>query len=450
MEQSLIQSLTPKQIQQLKESLTDEETAALLYDWSKWARPKQIAPTGDWDGWLILAGRGFGKTRTGAEFVRDAVQSGNAKRIALIAETAKDGRDVIVEGESGILSCCPPWDMPEYEPSKKRLTWKNGAQAFLYDAREPGQLRGPQHDLAWMDELAKYRYAQELFDQMLFGLRLGKHPRWIATTTPRPIKLIKDLMKDPRVHITTATTHENLSNLAASYRKNVIERYANTRLGRQELNAEILGDIPGALWRQQNIDEFRIIKAPLLRRIVVAIDPATTNDENSNETGIIIGGIDNKNEAYILDDYTIKGTPEQWARKAISGYRLYQADRIVAESNQGGLMVESVMRSIDPYIPISLVRATRGKYIRAEPISALYDQGRVHHVGIFPDLEDQMIAFTSDSIINNKNKNVSPDRVDALVWLLTELFNDIITPHVIEEEEDNYNDYRTRNKATGY
>lgn len=401
--------------------MSDTEQAALLYDWRRWARPKQLAPEGDWDGWLILAGRGFGKTRTAAELVRDEVESGRSGRIALIAETSADGRDVVVEGESGILAVSPPWNKPLYEPSKRRITWPNGALATLYDAREPDQLRGPQHDFAVMDELAKYRYAQEVFDQMLFGLRLGVHPRWVAPTTPRPIKLIKDLLKDPRVAVTRGSSTENMGNLAATYRRNVIDRYAGTRLGRQEIDAEVLEDVPGALWTRRNLDEYRVKEAPPLKRVVVAVDPPATSGENANEAGIIGVGADINNHGYTLDDWSMQGTPDEWARRAVALYHRLEADRIVAEKNQGGEMVEHVIKSVDRNVPVTLVHASRGKYVRAEPVSALYEQGRCHHVGTHPTLEDQMISFTPESAMD-RSRGISPDRTDALVWGYSFLF----------------------------
>lgn len=341
-----------------------------------------------------------------------------------------------MEGESGILAVSPPWFKPIYEPSKRRITWPNGAIATLYDAREPDQLRGPQHDLAVLDELAKYRYAQAVFDNLLFGLRLGIHPRWVAPTTPRPTKLIKELCKDPRVAVTRGSSMENIGNLAPTYKRNVIDRYAGTRLGRQEIEAEILEDVPGALWNRRNLDEHRVDKAPPLKRIVVGVDPNASSSETANETGIIVGGVCEKNEGYVLDDLSLRGTPEEWARRAISGYRLHEADLIVAEKNNGGEMVESVLRAVSRDIPVKLVHASRGKYVRAEPQSALYDQGRVHHVGTHPVLEDQMIAFTPESAAD-RSDGQSPDRVDALVWMLSELFPQITqktkkTPHAVE------------------
>lgn len=417
-----MQSLTPAQRQSLLASLTDDEAEVLLYEWRKWARPNQLAPEGDWVGWLVLAGRGFGKTRLGLEFVREEVEAGRATRVALIAETAADGRDVLVEGESGLLAISPPWNKPTYESSKRRVTWPNGAIATLYDAREPDQLRGPQHDLALLDELAKYRYAQAVWDNLLPGLRLGVHPRWIATTTPRPIPLIKSLVRDPHVVTTRGKSKENLANLARTFQVAVIDKYAGTRLGRQELDAEILEDVPGALWTRRGLDEYRVDRAPPLKRIVVGIDPAATGNEGANETGIVVCGIDANNTGYVLEDWSIRGHPDVWARRAIAAYRKHEADRIVAEVNQGGDMVAHTLKTIDPNIPVTTVHASRGKYVRAEPIAALYEQGRVRHVGAFSDLEDQMTAFTPESASDNRSSGMSPDRVDALVWALTHLF----------------------------
>lgn len=436
-ERAWIETLDPQARQKLIDDLDDAEKAVLLYDWKRWARPKQLAPAGEWDGWLVLAGRGFGKTRLGCEYIRAEIEANRIGRVALISETAADGRDVLVEGEAGLLAIAPPWFRPTYEASKRRVTWPNGAIATLYDAREPDQLRGPQHDAALLDELAKYRYAQAVFDNLLFGLRLGDHPRWIATTTPRPIDLIKRLARDPCVALTKGSSLENLANLAATYKRNVIDRYAGTRLGRQEIDAEILEDVPGALWSRRNLDEYRVPESPDLERIVVGVDPAATSSENANETGITIAGaakVGGHAHGYILDDWSMKGTPDEWARRAVAAYRRFEADRIVAESNQGGEMVSAVIRSIDPDVPVTLVHASRGKYVRAEPVSALYEQGRIHHVGMLPTLEDQMIAFTPESAADRKG-GLSPDRVDSLVWACTDLFP-LITARVIAEEPD--------------
>lgn len=418
--------LRPHELRALKSSLSEEEKTYLAYQWPRWARPEQIAPAMPWDGWLIIAGRGWGKTRVGAEVVRDEVESGRSKRIALVAETSADGRDVIVEGESGILAVSPPWAKPEYEPSKRRLTWPNGAIATLYDAREPDQLRGPQHDFVWFDELAKYRYADAVFDQAMFGLRLGNVPRWVVTTTPRPIALVRRLLVQTGVKVTRGRSGDNLANLSGSYQRNVIDRYKGTRLGRQELDAEILDDVPGALWSRRSLDEARVPKSPTLKRVVVGVDPAASSGETANENGIIVAGIAENGQAYVLEDWSLRGSPDEWARKAVAAYRKHSADALIAESNQGGEMVERCIKSIAD-VPVKLVRATKGKYVRAEPISALYEQGRVHHVGALPELEDQMISFTPERAAD-RSDGYSPDRVDALVWTLTELFPDITSP----------------------
>jgi predicted phage terminase large subunit-like protein len=423
---SSLASLTRREIELFAAGLSETEAAALNFLWPVWARPAQIAPSGAWDGWLIVAGRGWGKTRVGAETVRAAVEEGRARRIGLIAETSADGRDVMVEGESGILAISPPWDRPNYEPSKRRLTWKNGAVATLYDAREPDQLRGPQHDFLWFDELAKFRYADAVFDQAMFGLRLGENPRWIATTTPRPIALLRRLMNQSGVVTTRGKSADNLRNISPSFQRNVIDRYRGTRLGRQELDAEILEDIPGALWSRRSLDEARVATAPDLLRIVVGVDPAAGSGESANETGIIVVGLAKDNQAFVLEDWSHRGSPDEWARKAVAAFRKHEADSIVAECNQGGEMVQAVIRSVGD-VPVKLVRATRGKYVRAEPVSALYEQGRVHHVGTLPELEDQMIGFTPERAAA-RNDRYSPDRVDALVWALTELFAEITAP----------------------
>lgn len=428
MEQSWIESLEPNQLESLKADLTDEEAAALLYEWSRWARPSQLAPKGDWDGWLIIAGRGWGKTRVGAETVIEEAFSKRSVRMGLVAETSADGRDVLVQGESGILACSPPWFMPTFvvAAGRPKLHWPNGAIATLYDAREPDQLRGPQHDFLWFDELAKYRYAEAVFDQAMFGLRLGDRPRYLITTTPRPIALIKRLVTTAGVKVTRGKSADNLANISPSYQRNVIDRYKGTRLGRQELDAEILEDVPGALWSRRSLDEARVDKAPELIRIVVGVDPAASSGEAANENGIIVGGIDRAGQAYVLEDWSLRGTPDEWARKAVAAFRKNSADSIIAECNQGGEMVERVIKSVAD-VPVKLVRATRGKYVRAEPISALYEQGRVHHVGSLPELEDQMISFTPERAAD-RSDGYSPDRVDALVWMLTELFPDITAP----------------------
>jgi phage terminase large subunit-like protein len=402
-------------------ALTDAQALQLRHDWRGFnARPNQIAPEGEWDIWLALAGRGFGKTRMGAEWVREKVDSGQAKRIAIIAETAADARDVLVEGDSGLLSLYPEGEGPDYQPSKRRITWANGAVATLFNATEPNQLRGPQYDLAWSDELAKWRYARETWDQLQFGLRLGDNPQQIVTTTPRPIELIKAIIagNEGEVVITSGNTMDNASNLAGKFLDKIVKRYQGTRLGRQELNAEILGDIPNALWSLQTIDLYRTRDIPEhFDRIVVAVDPAVTSTEASDEHGIIVAGMSGE-DGYVLEDASIKGTPNEWALAAVTAYDKWSADCIVAEVNQGGDMVENTIHSVRKNIKVDQVRATRGKHIRAEPVSSLYQQGRIHHVGAFVDLETQLTMMTSAGYEGED----SPDRADALVWAFTRLF----------------------------
>jgi len=403
-------------------SLRPVEARALLYDWRFWARPHQLPPHRDWRVWLLLAGRGFGKTRTGAELIRARAVGLEARRLALIAPTAGDARDVMVEGESGILAISPPWERPRYEPSKRRLTWPNGAVATLFSADEPERLRGPQHDGAWCDELASWRYP-EAWDMLMFGLRLGTDPRVVVTTTPRPTRLLRELIADPTVAVTRGSTYENRANLASAFLGQIVRKYEGTRLGRQELEAEILEDVPGALWNRGVIEAARAYTVPTLLRVVVAIDPAVSSNNGSDETGIIVAGKDEAGRGWLLADASGRYQPTEWAKAAISAYHAHNADRIVAEVNNGGDMVEATLRMIEPNAPFAAVHASRGKVTRAEPVAALYEQGRVHHLGTFPQLEDQMCAFTRGLIGNVEARSTgnSPDRVDALVWALTDL-----------------------------
>lgn len=398
------------------ESLSPDEAAVLHYWWDAWARGEQLAPDGDWYCWLILAGRGWGKTRAGAEFVRRRVESGKFGRIALIGETAADVRDVMIEGESGLLAISPPWFYPTYEPSRRRLTWPNGAIATTYSGEEPDQLRGPQHDTAWADELAKWRYGQEAWDNLEMGLRLGPCPQVVVTTTPRPIPLIKMLKADEGTVMPTANmdTYQNIHNVSPVFIKRVIRRYEGTRLGRQELRAEILDDNPDALWRREEmIERHRVRLAPAFVRVAVAIDPSGSS--TGNEAGIIAGGVGPDGHAYIVEDASLQGSPNQWGNAGVTLYLKHEADAIVGEVNFGGEMVETIVHSVakDRGVRVTYrpVRASRGKYLRAEPVSRLYEQGLVHHVGMFPRLEDEQCQWTPGQ--------ASPNRLDALVWLLT-------------------------------
>ncbi len=356
---------------------------------------------------------------------------GAYKRVALVAETAADARDVIVEGPAGLLSIHPADFRPKFEHSKRRLTWPNGAVAMLYNATEPDQLRGPQHDAAWCDELAKWRYAQETWDMLQFGLRLGEHPRQVITTTPRPIPLIRDFIarEGQGVAVTRGSTCDNRANLAASFFKTIVKRYQGTRLGRQELDAEILDDIPGALWTRAMLDKARIPSTalPQMQRIVIGVDPAakaSAGGDRTSETGIVVAGLGEDGRGYVLDDLSCRLSPAGWARKIAAAFDNFSADAIVVEINQGGAMVETVLRAERAGLPLRQVRASRGKTVRAEPIAALYEQGRVSHAGAFAALEDQMVLFTPFGIEGDG----AADRVDALVWAMADLFPRMVKP----------------------
>lgn len=392
---------------------TLREAKLLDYCWRFWARPKQLPPAGDWFVWLLLSGRGFGKTRAGSEWVIDRARNGPFHPIALVGQTKADVRDTMMElGDSSLLKISPSWFMPKYEPSKRRLTWPNGMIAIVYSGDEPDQLRGPQHGSAWVDELAKFKYPQETWDNLVMGLRVGEKPQAVVTTTPRPIPIIKALVADPDTASTVGSTYENLANLSPIFIQQVIRRYEGTRLGRQELHGAILDDVEGALWTRALLEETRVSKYPDLVRIVVGVDPQGSTTSGA-ETGIVGAGLGVDDQGYVLDDASLNGTPHEWGSQAVAAMRRLRADRIVAEVNYGGDMVESTIRTVDENAPIKLVRATRGKLIRAEPVQALYEQGRVHHVGMFASLEDELCSWVQGE--------KSPNRLDAMVWALTEL-----------------------------
>lgn len=395
-------------------SLKPAEAEALNHEWRFWARPKQLAPDGDWRTWLLLAGRGFGKTRCLVEWVNYRIECG-ARLINVVGATALDVSKVLVEGPSGFLACSPPWNRPSYQPSRSRLKWSNGAIANLFSAEEPDRLRGPQCDTAIADELAAWKYP-ESWDQLQFGLRLGKDPRVAVATTPRPTPLIKTLLADSTTVVTRGTTYENKSNLAPQFLEAIVKRYEGTRLGRQELDGEVIDDAPGALWKRERIDAHRQPSPPHMARIVVAVDPSVSASSEAAETGIVVAGLGVDGHGYVLSDESLKQpTPEQWGSQAIAAYRKFQADRIVGEVNNGGDLVESNVRSIDKTIPFKQVRASRGKAVRAEPIASFDEQGRLHHTGIFPILEDQLCQWEPGV------STWSPNRLDALVWAITEL-----------------------------
>lgn len=391
-------------------SLSAREQETLRWCWEFWARPEQLPPVGDWGVWLILAGRGFGKTRTGAEWVRSSIHQG-FNLVNLAGATADDARDVMIEGESGILSICPNDERPRYLKSDRKLLWPSGATSLIFTADEPDRFRGKQHQRLWADEVAAWRYA-EAWDQAMFGLRLGRDPMSCVTTTPRPTDLIKTLIKDPDTFTTTGSTYDNKVNLAPKFFSKLIKKYEGTRLGRQELMAQILDDNPEALWQRSLIDKLRVRMTGDLVRVVVAVDPQAGTE--GAETGIIVCGLGRNGHGYVLDDMTVKGTPAEWGTAACVAYDKYKANYIIAENNQGGTMVEHTIHTVDPHAKYKGVRATDGKRTRAEPVAALYEAGMIHHVGSFAKLEDQQCQWTPSD-------KVSPDRMDALVWGFTEL-----------------------------
>lgn len=407
-----VKGRSKKEVLKAIETLDKATIERLLYDWEMWARPNQLIPEGDWVNWVILAGRGWGKTRTGAETVRRWQEDG-AKLIGLIGQTPGEVRKVMIEGESGIINISPPWNKPVYQSSKAQLLWPNGAVAHIYSAENPEVLRGPQHEKLWFDELAKFSKLQDTWDNAMLGLRLGKNPQAIITTTPRPVKILKDLLERNTTVITKGSTFENAPNLAQAFIDLVVGDYDGTRLGRQELYGELLADVEGALWNRDLIEKNRVSKLPEMLRIVVAIDPAVTSEPGSDETGIVVAGLGVDFNAYVLEDISIRGTPTMWAKSAITAFYKWNADRIIGEANNGGDMIETVIRGVDNSVSYKKVWASRGKITRAEPIVSLYEQEKVKHVGYFSELEDEMCQY----ILGAK----SPNRMDALVWAVTEL-----------------------------
>lgn len=416
-------------------SLTEPELEHLLYDWEFWARPAQLPPATlpngkPWRVWLIKSGRGFGKTRTGAEWTRSKAKSGTVEHIAIVGSTDDDVEQVMVNGECGILACSPPWFYPKWEKSNHRLVWPNGCIGTLFSGETPDKLRGPNNGAAWCDELAKWKYPDLAWDNLEFTLRLSEHPQVCATTTPRAIPIIKKLVASPRTFVTNGNTKDNFANLSDDFIEDIYAKYAGTRLGRQELDGEILDDNPNALWRRNDIEKARLFKRPtedgFLSRIVIAVDPQAADpteaaSEQTADTGIVVVGRDKTTlqdaHFYVLADRTLRASPNTWGTAAVNAFLEFEADCIVAEQNNGGAMVkfviETVARDMGVHVAVKLVTASRGKQTRAEPSAALYEQGRVHHIGGFPVLEDQMCTWQPGE--------KSPDNMDALVWGLTEL-----------------------------
>jgi phage terminase large subunit-like protein len=402
--------------------LSPEAGEKLLRDWRFWARPDQLPPGGDWVYWLILAGRGAGKTRAGAEAVREWVKT--YPIVNLIGATADDARDVMVLGESGLLACCLGEERPHYARAASRLCWPNGATSQLFSAEEPDRLRGKQHMKLWCDELAAWRYP-ETFDQALLGLRLGGSPQAVITTTPRPTKIIKQLLNDKNAIVTHGTTFDNADHLAEVFLARIAARYDSRSIGRQELFAEILEEAPSALWTRELIERHRVSgdAAPGdYVEMVVGVDPPATSGARADECGIIVAARAADGAIYVLADLSSQGdTPAAWAARVVAAYRRFNANRVVAEVNNGGEMVADVLRQCEANLPIRSVTATRGKFLRAEPIAAAYERGMVHHVGVFSKLEDQLCALTPD--FDARSAGYSPDRADALVWAVADLIN---------------------------
>lgn len=402
----------------LAEALERAEQERRASEPKRTLRPAQTAPPGDWRSWLILAGRGWGKTLTGAGDVARYGLANPGSRIAIVARTFADARDTCVDGDSGLLSCLPRHEIAAWNRSLGELILRNGTRYKLFSADEPERLRGPQHHRAWSDELGAWgnsaaeRDWPQAWDMLQMGLRLGADPRNVVTTTPRPTKLIRHLIGDGMTALTRGKTLENAANLAPQFLDQIVARYAGTRLGRQELDAELLEDVPGALWTWAMLDNRR--PAPDLARVVVAVDPAVTSGEGSDETGMVVAGLGVDGRGYVLADRSCRLSPDGWARRAVAAFDEFKADVIVAEANNGGDLVEQTIRTVRRNVPYKRVHASRGKQTRAQPVAALYEQGKVSHVETFPELDEQLTSWTPES-------GTSPDRLDALVWALTHL-----------------------------
>lgn len=428
----LLSGLPRGELEQFLDALTPNALASLPWLFEHWALDHQLPPAGDWTTWVILGGRGAGKTRAGSEWIRARVEGarpgdpGQCSRIALVAETLDQAREVMVFGESGILAASPPDRRPEWQSTRKRLVWPNGAVAQLFSASSPEALRGPQFDCAWCDELAKWKKGEETWDMLQFGLRLGIHPRVLVTTTPRSSALLRAILADSGTVKTSAPTSANAMNLAKGFLETITRKYEGSRLGRQELDGEMMMDVEGALWSWATLDAARAGRILEHDRIVVAVDPPVTSGSDADECGIIVAGVLRNGEprdwiAEVIADGSLAGaSPRAWAERAVELYHLHRADRLIAEVNQGGDMVATLIRQVDPNVPFRAVRASKGKVARAEPVAALYEQGRVFHRGVFKALEDQMTALT----IGGYTRRGSPDRLDALVWAITDLMID--------------------------
>ena len=417
------------------------QSARLLADWPLWARPEQLPPAGAWTTWLYMGGRAAGKTRAGAEWIRMRVAGGLARRIALVGSTAADARNVMIEGDSGLLAISPSWDRPRYEPSRRRITWANGATATLFSAESPDALRGPQHDTAWCDELAKWKYLQSAWDNLQLGLRLGANPQQVITTTPRARAALKAIVARSDTVVTRGSSYDNRANLAPSFFSEIIRRYEGTRFGRQEIDAELLEDVVGALWTRAMLDAARLgqnVPLPQMARVVVGVDPSGTRGQDDRASvGIVAAGKGIDGLGYVLADFTCALSPAAWGRRVAEAVSAHRADCVVAEQNFGGAMVESVLAAANVGTRVKMVTASRGKIVRAEPIAALYEQKRVHHAIALPQLEDQLVAFTPDGYVGEG----SPDRADAMIWALSELMleHNVMDPWFAQARAQGFN-----------
>jgi len=422
-------SAMPGVAEEFLSGLSEEALMALPWLFEFWALPHQLPPEGAWKSWVIMGGRGAGKTRAGAEWVRAQVEgarpldAGRAARVALVGETIDQVREVMIFGDSGLLACSPPDRKPVWEAGRRRLVWPNGAMAQVFSAHDPESLRGPQFDAAWVDELAKWKKAEETWDMLQFALRLGKNPQQVVTTTPKNVAVLMAILKNPTTVVTHAPTEANKAYLAASFLDEVRARYGGTRIGRQELEGVLLEDVEGALWTTAMLEGCRQAPPERFSRVVVAVDPSVAGKEGSDDCGIVVVGAVTEGppqewRAWVLEDATVSGASSKtWAEAAVAAMKRHAADRMVAEVNQGGALVEDVVRQVDPMIAFRKVSASQGKAARAEPVAALYEQGRVHHLRGLGALEDQMCRMARSGYTGKG----SPDRVDALVWALTEL-----------------------------
>lgn len=409
-------------------ALSDDDAVSASEDWFLQARREQMPPGWLWTFWLIMAGRGFGKTWGGAHWLINEITEGNGTHSGIIAATAEDLRRYCIEGPSGIMSLAPSWFYPEYQPSKTQIVWPDGSVTLLFTSEKPERLRGPNLDKVWCDELASWKKLDETWNMLQFCLRRGENPQALITTTPRPKKVIRELVsrKDSNVAITVGPMHDNAANLSPDFIKTVEAQFKGTKLERQEIYGDLLDEFEGALWNYTLLDQTRVKEAPHFLRKGVGVDPAISSAEGADLTGIISGGLSINKEGFVTGDYSLRASPETWARKAVGVYHQTSADFLVAEKNQGGEMVEATIKAVDESVNVILVHASKGKITRAEPIAAYYEQSRCHHVGTFPDLEDEMCMFLPGEL------KKSPDRTDALVWLMSQLMGgaNMVAPRI--------------------